>query len=148
MEGDPAREYPEWIVPHADYGDPTCPGLILPQINGETALLLYNDCGFVLRSVPATDVLIAITELSSSDLCTYICPHCESVNAFSGLSAMLAYTCRNCGTRIKVESSSRASYEVDDDELDDDELERLNEGVVIRTLPDAPRCRGIEFALG
>jgi hypothetical protein len=35
---------------------------------------------------------------------------------------MLAYTCRNCGTRIKVESSSPASYEVDSDELDDDEL--------------------------
>src|SRR4051794_8497836 len=29
------REYPEWMVPHSDFGDAECCGLLLPIQNGE-----------------------------------------------------------------------------------------------------------------
>ena len=29
------REYPAFIVPHADYGDPECPGLVFAVVRGK-----------------------------------------------------------------------------------------------------------------
>jgi hypothetical protein len=46
---------PAILVPHADYGDSKCPGLILPEIKGDQADLVCNDCGAVICTVPAAE---------------------------------------------------------------------------------------------
>jgi hypothetical protein len=42
------REPPEFIVPHSEYGDPECCGLILAHVRGDEADLVCNECGKVM----------------------------------------------------------------------------------------------------
>jgi hypothetical protein len=60
MDDEALRQYPEWIVPHADYGDPECCGLILPKLNGGAASLMCSECGAVIKTVAAADVHLAM----------------------------------------------------------------------------------------
>ena len=97
------REYPEYILPHAEFGDPECCGLFLPRERGDLADLTCNECGFVLRTVPLADLRRVQDELELSlDVASEKCPHCGGVNLFPGFSSMLAYTCRNCGQAVKA----------------------------------------------
>ena len=104
MDEPPVIEYPKWMVPHADHGDPECCGLILPKMNGGIAELRCNECGVVLRTIPAAEVDNAMLELSSGDICSATCPHCGMPNIFPGFSSMLAYRCRHCGEGVEVET--------------------------------------------
>jgi hypothetical protein len=92
------REYPEWILPHSEFGDPECPGLFFPVVNGEQAEITCNDCGLILKSVPAADVRRTLDEMQLTlAVASEICPHCGSVNLFPGFDRMFAFTCRFCG---------------------------------------------------
>ena len=75
---DKVREYPEWIIPHAEFGDPECPGLFLPRErdNGQVEIRC-NDCGFVLKTVSAADVRRTLDELQLTlAVASEMCPHC------------------------------------------------------------------------
>lgn len=95
---DQGREYPLWIVPHSSFGDPDCPGLFFPEDRDQESDIMCNDCGFVLKTVPAADANRTMDELKlSQDVASGKCPHCGSVNLIPGFSRVFAFTCRNCG---------------------------------------------------
>jgi len=58
-----AVEYPEYILPHSDFGDPECCGLFFPLVHGDVADIKCNECGFVLCTVPVADLRWAQDEL-------------------------------------------------------------------------------------
>ena len=91
----------ETTLPHSDFGDPECCGCLNGVIRGEQADIVCNECGTVLRTVPAANVGQTLTELEITlDVASEMCPHCGSVNLFPGFSRMLAFTCRQCGKAV------------------------------------------------
>ena len=91
----------ETTLPHSDFGDPECCGCLNGVIRGDQADIVCNECGTVLRTVPAANVGQTITELEITlDVASEMCPHCGSVNLFPGFSKMLAFTCRQCGKAV------------------------------------------------
>src|SRR5712671_2325448 len=41
------------ILPHSDFGDPECCGCLNAVVHGDQADVVCNECGAILRSVPA-----------------------------------------------------------------------------------------------
>ena len=98
---DETRAYPEWLIAHADFGDPECPGLLLPEGRGDESDIRCNECGFVLKSVPAADARHTMDEMQLvGEVASEECPHCGSVNLFPGFSRMFVFTCRECGKGV------------------------------------------------
>src|ERR1700678_977235 len=50
-------------LPHSDFGDPECCGCLNAVIRGDHADIVCNECGTVLRTVPAANVGQTLTEL-------------------------------------------------------------------------------------
>lgn len=99
------REPPEFIVPHSDYRDPECCGLIFAQVRGSDADLVCNECGTVMRTVPAAEADKVLLAMSlEQGLATEVCPYCRQVNLIPGFSEMIAFTCRYCGRVVNVRS--------------------------------------------
>jgi hypothetical protein len=111
------REYPI-LVPHADYGDAECCGIVMPVRNGEYVQLqdipaqnnqmpvdlMCNECGAVIASVPAGEAEQTLLRMAmSGGVCSETCPLCGELNVFPGWTAMEAFTCRFCGNGVKVE---------------------------------------------
>jgi hypothetical protein len=94
---------PALLVPHAEHGDPTCPGLILPEPHGELTDLVCNDCGAVVATVLKDQENERLAEMAINSFCSETCPHCGALNIFGGFDAMLAYICRHCGEGVQVE---------------------------------------------
>ena len=91
----------ETTLPHSDFGDPECCGCLNGVIRGDQADIVCNECGTVLRTVPAANVGQTLTELEITlEVASEMCPHCGSVNLFPGFSKMLAFTCRQCGKAV------------------------------------------------
>ena len=91
----------ETTLPHSDFGDPECCGCLNGVIRGDQADIVCNECGTVLRTVPATNVGQTLTELEITlEVASEMCPHCGSVNLFPGFSRMLAFICRQCGKAV------------------------------------------------
>ena len=55
--------YIETTLPHSDFGDPDCCGCLNGVIRGDQADIVCNECGTVLRTVPAANVGQTLTEL-------------------------------------------------------------------------------------
>jgi ribosomal protein S27E len=92
---------PEYILPHSDFGDPECWGLLLPVERGDFADIVCNECGAIIQSVNAADLRRALDEMQLElDVASERCPHCGSVNLLPGFSQMLAFTCRSCGRAV------------------------------------------------
>ena len=90
------------FVPHADFGDPDCPGFLFGIVR-DLGYIECNDCDVVIRTVPAADLQRTLNEMElSQEFCTEKCPHCGNVNLFPGFSEMLAYICKHCGESVKV----------------------------------------------
>src|SRR5438128_1117572 len=53
----------ETTLPHSDFGDPDCCGCLNGVIRGDQADIVCNECGTVLRTVPAANVGQTLTEL-------------------------------------------------------------------------------------
>jgi hypothetical protein len=103
---DELREYPEWLIAHADYGDPECPGLLLQEERGNETDIRCNECGFILKTVTTADTRYTMDELElAGDVASEKWPHCGSGNLFPGFSRMLAFTCRNCGKGVGLAPS-------------------------------------------
>lgn len=86
------------FIPHADFGDAECCGCLQGVVTGNRADIECNDCGVVVRSVPANELTRTLAEMEASlDIATAICPHCRAVNLFPGFAEMVAFTCRECG---------------------------------------------------
>jgi len=98
------REYPEDIVPHSDFGDPECCGLLFGIERGDMSDITCNECGVIVRTVPAADLTRTMDQMELTlDVASEICPKCGAANLFPGFSRMLAFTCRTCGEGVKVE---------------------------------------------
>ena len=96
-------EHPEYLLPHSDFGDPECCGLLFPVLRGDQADLTCNECGTVVRVVRAEDLRRTQDEMQLSlDIASEQCPHCGAVNLFPGFSRMMAYTCRQCGEAVNL----------------------------------------------
>jgi hypothetical protein len=69
------------------FGDPECCGCLNGVIRGDQADIVCNECGTVLRTVPAANVGQTLTELEITlEVASEMCPHCGSVNLFQGFS--------------------------------------------------------------
>ena len=90
-----------WGIFNRLYGD-FCTGADMNGvIRGDQADIVCNECGTVLRTVPAANVWQTLTELEIAlEVASEMCPHCGSVNLFPGFSKMLAFTCRQCGKAV------------------------------------------------
>jgi ribosomal protein S27E len=51
----------ETTLPHSDFGDPECCGCLNGVIRGDQADIVCNECGTVLRTVPAANVRQTLT---------------------------------------------------------------------------------------
>ena len=63
MEEEEVREYPEWILPHSDFGDEECCGLFFSVERGDQADITCNECEFILKTVPASEVRRTLDEM-------------------------------------------------------------------------------------
>ena len=90
-------------LPHSDFGEPDCCGCLNGIIRGECADIVCNECGAVIRTVPADELRQALTEMELTlDLCSAICPHCGSTNLFPGFSKITAFICKECGEAVDL----------------------------------------------
>jgi hypothetical protein len=58
-----SREYPEWILPHSDFGDDECCGLFFPVERGDQVDITCNECGLILKTVPAANSRRTLDEM-------------------------------------------------------------------------------------
>ena len=90
-------------LPHQTFGDPECCGCLNGLIRGDHAEVVCNECGQVIRRLPAADLNQAFTEMELTlDVAAEICPFCRSVNLFPGFTEMKAYICQNCDKSVVV----------------------------------------------
>jgi DNA-directed RNA polymerase subunit RPC12/RpoP len=96
-------EFP--IVPHSDAGDPECAGCIVPDVRGDVADLICNECGRVFeQDVARAEVnarLLALAPVTEAASAT--CPHCGALNVFPRFSAMYAFICSECGEGVAIQ---------------------------------------------
>ena len=130
------------IVAHSDTGDPDCCGCIFPVFRENEADITCNECGSIIKTVPADQAVDALMELAlAQERCIATCPHCGQENVFPGFSEMFAFICQHC-----EKGSSSSAIKPDADDLSDLEDEPRNN---IRPLPRrVPRCRGIPIGDG
>ena len=101
-----AREYPDYILPHSDFGDPDCCGLLFPVARGDQSDITCDECGLALKSIPAGDLRRTLDQMELTlDVATEKCSDCGTMNLFPGFSKMLAFTCRECGQAVGVDDN-------------------------------------------
>jgi uncharacterized protein (DUF983 family) len=95
------------IIPHEDVADVDCCGCLFVQVRGERAEITCNECGAVIRTVPAEEAAAVmaglIVDMSTKAICSARCPHCGALNTFPGFSAIDAFVCSECGQGVVVE---------------------------------------------
>ena len=90
-------------MPHSSFGDEDCCGRLEAFMRGDKADIICGECGALIRTVPAADLERTLTEMELTlDFVTEICPHCSKANVMSGFSAIMAYTCRECGEVVRL----------------------------------------------
>jgi uncharacterized protein (DUF983 family) len=91
------------MLPHSDFGDKDCCGCLNGIFKGDLAEITCNECGAVLRIVPAADLSKVFDEMELTlAMATEMCPHCKAANLFPGFTKMMAYTCKECGKGVTV----------------------------------------------
>ena len=92
------------VLPHSDFGDPECCGCLAGVLCDDHAEITCNECGNVVRTVPAQDLQRRIDDMELSlDIATAKCPNCEAVHLAPGFSKLMAFVCRECGEAVKLE---------------------------------------------
>ena len=98
-------EPPPYLVACANCGpDKGCCGLILPaQVPGNVEMRC-NECGATIGTVATmAKAEKTLMRMAIEDgVCSEVCPHCGETNVFTGLDAMLIFTCRSCGSAVEV----------------------------------------------
>ena len=92
-------------MPHSDAGEPDCCGCIVPDIRGDVADLVCNECGVVFeREVSRADVNAQLAALATlTEAASATCPHCGALNVFPRFSEIRAFVCQECGEGVKIE---------------------------------------------
>ena len=86
------------IIAHEDVAEVDCCGCLFVQLRGDEADITYNECGSVVRTVPAHEAA-AVMECSHDGngggaIRSACCPHCGALN-LPGFSAMDASSARS-----------------------------------------------------
>ena len=104
MQFEQTSDYPAYILPHSEFGDPECCGLFFPEeTEAGDAAITCNECGFVIRTVFVADLQKTLDEMQLQlAVASEQCPKCGKVNLFPGFSRMMAYTCRSCGEAVRA----------------------------------------------
>jgi hypothetical protein len=93
---------------HSDLGAPECCGCLVGTIRGGSGDIMCNECGAIVRTVPADKLRETLTTMELAlDLSTAMCPHCGAVNLFPGFSVVIAFTCQECGEAVKPSDAQR-----------------------------------------
>jgi hypothetical protein len=79
-----------------------CCGCLIIRERGEQADIMCNECGAVVRTVPAEKAVSALAEMASSEICSAPCPNCGAHNIFLGFSVIEAFVCCECGDDVTV----------------------------------------------
>ena len=97
------------VIPHEWVGGMDCCGCLVVEKRGELADLVCNKCCQVVKTVPISEVAMALGQmlLSQPENCHAHCPHCGALNTFPGFSLMLAFTCSTCGKGVSVDRSEQ-----------------------------------------
>jgi len=94
------------IIPHENVADVDCCGCLMVRVRNGLAEILCNECGAAIRTVPIAEVHAAMSELAGTEVvCSAVCPFCRAINTFPGVTAIMAFTCRECGEGVGVEPS-------------------------------------------
>ena len=100
------REYPKYIVPHADHSDPTCPGLILVFEHDEQAALMCNDCGTVFRTLRnESEADHALARMAGTGLAAETCPYCGHHKQFPRFTSMELIRDENAGAALGLSAA-------------------------------------------
>src|SRR4051812_45535777 len=95
------REYPQWMLGHADWGDPDCCGIIVPLERDNVTDLKCTECGAVLKTIPTGEASAELDRMEAAgDVASAQCPHCGAVHLAPGLTTLLAFVCRECGEGV------------------------------------------------
>ena len=89
------------MVPHEELGEDCC-GFIIAMVRGSEADLVCNECGALIKIVPADQVQAALVAIAPEAICSARCPHCGAVNTFPGFSSIEAFVCAQCGEGVAV----------------------------------------------
>jgi hypothetical protein len=98
-------------LPHSCFGDPDCCGCLNGAIRGDQALIVCNECNFIVRAVPAAELRKTLAEMELTlEMCTEMCPHCRSVNVLPGFSKVTAFTCKHCGEAVGLSDDPNIDF--------------------------------------
>jgi ribosomal protein S27E len=75
------------VLPHSDFGDAKCCGCLNGVIQGDQALIVCNECGTIVKTVPASELQRTFDQMEPA-LASAICPHCRPVHLNRGFSEM------------------------------------------------------------
>ncbi len=93
----------ETMLRHSAFGDSECSGSLRTSTQGDEAQLVCNECGAIVRTMPAADLNETLRDLElSMDVAGEICPNCTSVNLFLGSTQVSSFTCRSCGQEVYI----------------------------------------------
>jgi hypothetical protein len=96
-------EYFGTTIPHSDFGAKNCCGCLTGVIENDQGRIECNECGAVLRRVPAAALAQTLHEMELSlDLSSAVCPHRGAVNLFPGVSEIFAFVCKECGSGVAL----------------------------------------------
>ena len=91
------------MLPHSSFGDPGCCGCLNGVIRGESADIVCNECGAILKTIPADQLKRVFHEMELSlDLASAICPYCGAAHIAPGMSELHAFVCENCGQGVTL----------------------------------------------
>src|SRR6266852_4193012 len=93
------------VVPHEVATGADCCGRLIVHVCGDQADITCNECGAVVRTVPVELASAVIVEMASTETCGARCTHCDALNTFSGLSAIEAFICSDCGESVVANRS-------------------------------------------
>ena len=90
-------------LPHSEFGDPKCCGCLTGVVRGREAEFVCNECGVIVRTVPAETLQKVIDELELSlTMATAKCPYCGAINIAPGFSKLVAFVCDQCGKAVNL----------------------------------------------
>jgi predicted RNA-binding Zn-ribbon protein involved in translation (DUF1610 family) len=83
-------------IPHADFGAPSCCGCLVAVVRDDLAVISCNECGAVVRTIPASDLQHTLDDMESKlDPAIAICQHCGAV--IHQPVRLIAFVCDWCG---------------------------------------------------
>src|SRR5690242_18576547 len=90
-------------LPHSEFGAPDCCGCLNGIVREDQAEIVCNECGAVVRTVPAEELQKTLNEMTLSlDVAAARCPHCKAVHLAPGFTSLVAFVCPNCGKGVDL----------------------------------------------